>query len=124
MFHTNTSGCFTKPLKVVAQKSHLDTTDDETMTKSIKPREVQKTVNTTYKNKKLQTATMKLSNNKPKMIGNATKIQTQAQVDKNFHNSATSDDTMKRKKKAYNKKNPTDLSDDSSDEQEKKIKPK
>lgn len=41
------SGCFTKPLKVVAQKSHLDTTDDETMTKSIKPREVQKTVNTT-----------------------------------------------------------------------------
>ncbi|KAK1353856.1 hypothetical protein POM88_052221 [Heracleum sosnowskyi] len=108
--------------KVVRKKSHLDTTD-EAIPKSVKLNEVQNTVNTTCKIKKLQTATTKLSDNKPKIQGKATKIQPQAQIDKNYINSAEGDDAIKRRKRTYNKKRPLESSDDSSGEEEKKNNP-
>lgn len=50
------------------------------------------------------------------MQRNTSKNQPREQVDNNIQDSATRDDTMKRRKKPYNKKDPTD----SSDGQEKK----
>ncbi|KAK1385742.1 hypothetical protein POM88_023477 [Heracleum sosnowskyi] len=108
--------------QVVRKKSHLDTTD-EAIPKSVKLNEVQNTVNTTCKIKKLQTAATKLSDNKPKIQGKATKIQPQAQIDKNYINSAEGDDAIKRRKRTYNKKRPLESSDDSSGEEEKKNNP-
>lgn len=69
-------------------------------------KKVQNTLNTNSNNKKLQAATV------TKMLGKTSKTQPQAQVDNNIQNSAARDDTLKKKKRLCNKKNPPDLSNE------------
>lgn len=90
----------------IDEDDYEDLYDDEKPIHKPDKKKVQNTVNTTSNNKKLQAATV------TKTLGKTSKTQPQAQVDNNVQNSDARDETMRKKRRLYNKKNPPDLSNE------------
>lgn len=59
--------------------------------------------------KNIQTATAVKNEKKTKLLKNSTKKSTGQQNDNEAHNSAANEDTIKTKKRTYNKKDPTEI---------------